>query len=163
MTRKTRINYHRKSQGKTDYKKRLTLLKSRSERLVIRRSNKYLIAQIVQYEPDGDKTIVGVSSKELQKFDWKNSCKNIPACYLTGLLLAKKANAKKISSAILDLGLQSPAKGSRLYAVLKGVIDGNISVPCSDKIFPPEERLNGKYLSDKISKDIETIKLKIKG
>lgn len=157
-----RIQYHRKRNGRTNYKKRLKLLQSRKPRLIIRRSNKYVEIQIAEYEPDGDKIIVGANSKALQEIGWKHSCNNIPASYLAGLLLAKKAKENKIIEAILDLGLQTPAKRSRLYAVLKGVIDGGIDVPASKDVFPSEERMTGKHISDKVAKDFESIKKKIK-
>ncbi len=161
MSRKTRLAFRRKREGKTNYKKRLALLKSRTERLVIRKSNKYITAQIVSYEPSSDKVILGVSSKELAKLGWKHSAKSLPAAYLTGLLLGKKASEKKITKAILDLGLQTSIPGSRLYAVLKGVVDSGLSVPVSEVVFPPEDRLSGSHISEKVSKDFETIKTKI--
>jgi len=161
MKRKSRLQFKRKREGKTNYRKRLNLLKSRTDRLVIRKTNQYVLAQIVSYEPAGDKVLVGVSSKQLLKIGWKYSAKNIPASYLTGFLLAKKATEKKVKKAILDLGLQTPKKGSRLYAVLKGVIDGGVNVPSSDEIFPSQERINGAHISDKMIKDFESVKSKI--
>lgn len=161
MSQKTRIQYHRKKSGKTNYRKRLELLKNRTTRLVIRRSNKYLIAQIVAYEPSGDKVLIGTTSKELLKQGWKHSCKNIPASYLAGMMLGKKAQEKKIKKAILDLGLQTPAKGSKIYSLLKGAIDAGLEVPASDSIFPSEERIQGKHLSEKVNKDFEAIKKKL--
>ncbi|MBC8500465.1 MAG: 50S ribosomal protein L18 [DPANN group archaeon] len=158
---KTRIQYHRKREGKTNYKKRLKLLQSRVDRLVIRKTNKYVVVQIVKYGFVGDKVLISTNSKELQKLGWKNSCKNIPASYLTGLLLGKKANEKKLKEAILDLGLQTPIKHSKLYAVLKGVMDSGVEVPSSKDIFPSDERIKGNYISDKVSKDFEIIKAKI--
>lgn len=159
---KKRIQFHRKTSGKTNYKKRLNLLKSRKNRLVIRRTNKYIIVQIVGYEPKGDKVFVTINSKQLQKQGWKHSCKNIPACYLTGFLLGKIAGEKKLEKAILDLGLQTSIKGSRVYAVVKGVIDAGMDLHSSEDIFPPEDRIQGKHISDKISKDFEALRVKIK-
>ncbi|MBU1201681.1 MAG: 50S ribosomal protein L18 [Nanoarchaeota archaeon] len=161
MSKKIKFEYRRKREGKTNYKRRLALLKSRKDRLVIRKTNNYLIAQIVRYEPDGDKVLVSANSKELQKLGWKNSCKNIPASYLTGLILGKKASEKKIKEAIVDLGLQTPIKGSRLYSLIKGVVDSGMSVPASEDVFPPKERLTGSHISDKISKEFETLKNKL--
>ncbi|MBN1275162.1 50S ribosomal protein L18 [Candidatus Woesearchaeota archaeon] len=144
-TRRT-VPYRRKREGKTNYKKRLELLKGRTHRLVIRRTNKHLIMQIVDYHPDGDRVIIGVSSKKLEGMGWKHSAKNLPACYLTGLLLARAAKEHEVAHAVLDLGLQTPIKGSRLYAALKGAIDGGLDVPASDEVFPPEDRLIGKHV-----------------
>ncbi|NQU98355.1 50S ribosomal protein L18 [Candidatus Woesearchaeota archaeon] len=158
---KSRIQFHRKKSGKTNYKKRLELLKSRKDRLVIRKTNKYLIIQMVKYEAKGDRVVVSTNSKELVKLGWKNSCKNIPACYLTGLLLGKKAKEKGLKEAILDIGLQTPIKGSKLFAALKGLIDLGLNVPSSEQIFPVNERIQGKHISDKIVKDFELTKNKI--
>lgn len=158
---KTRMQYHRKQSGKTNYKKRLKLLQSRKDRLVIRRTNKYLVIQLTRYEPAGDKILISATSKELVKLGWKHSCKNIPACYLAGLILGTKATTSKIKGGILDLGLQTSKKGSRLYAALKGVIDSGVNIPSSEDIFPSEDRINGKHISNKVSKDFESIKSKI--
>lgn len=160
--KKTRLQYHRKREGKTNYKKRLTLLRSRIDRLVIRRTNKYVLAQIISYEPAGDKVIVSANSIELSKLGWKHSAKNMPACYLIGLLLGKKAAQKKVKEAILDLGLQTPIAKSRIYAVLKGVVDAGLNIPSGEEIFPDEERMKGKHISESLVKDYESVKSKIK-
>ncbi len=159
-TRRT-IPYRRKREGKTNYKKRLELLKSSKPRLVIRRTNKNIIAQLIEYHPDGDKIIIGLTSKRLEKMGWKHDKKNIPAAYLTGLLLGKEANKKGIKEAILDIGLQTPHKGSRIYAALKGAIDAGMNIPSSEEVFPPEERLTGQHINDQITKDFEKIKEQI--
>ncbi|MCF7866542.1 50S ribosomal protein L18 [Candidatus Woesearchaeota archaeon] len=161
------IKFRRKRDGKTNYKKRLSLLKSRENRLAIRKTNTQIILQIIKYETDGDKPIVTVQSSQLKKLGWKYSFKNLPAAYLAGLLLAKKAKEKGIKKAILDMGLQSPKKGNKIYSALKGVIDGDINVPANEDIFPPEDRLKGehvgKYLeqSKNITQDFEKIKTEL--
>lgn len=160
-TRRT-VPYRRKREGKTNYKKRLEYLKSKRVRLVIRRTNKHVVMQLVSYDPDGDHVLVGVTSRQLEKHGWKHSGKNISACYLTGLLLAQKAKEKKVTEAIVDLGLQTPIKGSRLYAALKGSIDGGLDIPAKEDVFPSEERINGAHLTDKeAAKDFATVKAKL--
>ncbi len=152
------IPYRRKREGKTNYKKRLELLKSGENRLIIRRTNKHIIFQIASYEPKGDKIIIGMTSKELEKHGWKHSGKNLPSAYLSGLLFAKKATQKGVKKAILDMGLRSPIKGSRIYSALKGVIDGGITIPSSEEVFPSEERIKGQHISEEITKDFEKTK-----
>lgn len=142
------IPYHRKIEGKTNYKKRLVLLKSGDTRIIVRKTNKHIIVQFANYLPDGDKVIVTANSAELKKFGWTYATGNLPAAYLTGLLAAKKAKAKKVSRAIVDLGLQVPAKGSRLYAAVKGAIDAGVEIPAGDTIFPTDDRLSGKHIVD---------------
>jgi len=76
-TRRT-VPYRRKREGKTNYKKRLEYLKSKQLRLVIRKTNKHMILQIVQYHPDGDKVLLGVSSKKLETHDGNTQKKILP-------------------------------------------------------------------------------------
>jgi len=146
------VPYHRKKSGKTNYKKRLRLLLSEKLRLIIRRSNKNVLGQIVQYHPDGDKVLLTTTSQELTKLGWNYSRKNLPASYLTGLLLGKKAQEKKVKEAILDLGLQTSIGGGRLYAFLKGVIEGGVQVPHNEKILPSGDRLNGQHITQYVGK-----------
>lgn len=143
------VQYRRKRTGYTDYKVRLALLKSRKPRLVLRKTMQYVLAQLVEYSPAGDKVLVTVSSKELEKQGWKFSKNSIPAAYLTGLLLGKKANVKE---AIVDLGNNVSKRESRLYAVVKGAIDAGMSIPVSEEVLPREERVNGSHIAAYASK-----------
>jgi large subunit ribosomal protein L18 len=142
------VPYRRKRDGRTNYKKRLIYLKSGSHRLVVRKTNTQIILQITEYLPDGDKIICGATSNMLSKYGWKYSYNNLPACYLAGLLIAKKAKEHKVTSAIVDFGLQSNVAGSRLYAAIKGAIDGGLNIPADESAFPKEDRLKGKHISE---------------
>ena len=106
MSRKKFIPYRRKREGKTNYKKRLEMLKSGALRLVVRTSLRHVTVQVVEYNVDGDKTLVAVNSKELAKYGWKGHGRNISVAYLTGYLCGKKALKKDIKEAILDQGLR---------------------------------------------------------
>ncbi len=141
------VKYRRKREGKTHYKRRLELLKGGQTRLVIRRTNTEIILQFVDYAPDSDLVRVTYNSSKLASAGWNYSKKSIPASYLAGYAIGKQALAKGITSAILDLGLQTSIKGSRLYAALKGVVDAGVDVPHSDDIFPSEERLKGEHIA----------------
>ena len=141
------LPFRRKLQKRTNYKKRMQLLLSNTPRLVIRKSLKNIIAQVVLYNPDGDKVVVGAQAKELKKLGWQASTGNIPASYLVGLLLGKKAIKNKINKAILDLGLHASANGGRLYALVKGVVDSGLNVKVDEKVFPSEDRLTGQHIS----------------
>ena len=46
------------------------------------------------------------------------------------------------------MGLQTNCKGSRIYAVLKGALDGGLNVAHSADVLPSEERVNGKHISE---------------
>lgn len=140
------VKYRRRREYKTNYKKRLNLLKSKKNRLVIRPTNRYIIVQIVQYHPDGDRILCSANSKELKKLGWNISCSNTSAAYLTGFLCGLKAiKAKKISDkdAILDIGLKVSTKGSKIYAAGKGAADAGMNIPISDEILPDEKRIKG--------------------
>lgn len=153
--------FRRKKEGKTDYKRRLSLLKSGLPRLVIRRSNKSIQVQLVTYEPDGDKVLATARATDLKKHNWKGSTGNIPAAYLTGLLIAEKMKTSLNSDVILDIGLQKHQKGGRIYAAAKGAIDGGLHVRVSEDALPPEERINGAHISDATAKAVAETKIKI--
>src|SRR3989338_8341156 len=109
----------RRLQQKTDYKSRLSLLGSEKKRLVIRKTNRYVISQIVESHIAQDKVLFGLSSKDLLSHGWpeklKGSLKSLPASYLTGYLLGKMAKERKISEVILDIGMHRNVHKSRIY------------------------------------------------
>lgn len=154
-----RIFKKRRREGKTNYRKRLTLLKSDSPRLVVRKTNRYIILEIVEHEEAQDRVLKILTTKELLKFGWPEektgSLKSLSACYLAGLLIGKKAKVKK---AILDSGLIPNTKGSRVYAVVKGARDSGLNVPCNEKIFPDNEKIQKYDFFNKVKGEIEKIK-----
>ena len=145
-TRNYTMPLRRKREGKTNFKKRLKLLLSRKPRLVVRRSVKGTIVQIVQYAEDGDKILVEAKSTELSKYGLKTVNGNVPTAYLTGLLIAKKAEKIKEEGIIVDFGVRYLTPKSRLFAVVKGAIDGGLSINASDDFFPEDERVEGKLI-----------------
>jgi len=118
MRRKKFVVYRRKKEGKTNYAKRLRILKGEKVRLVVRKSLRYITAQLIKYENDGDKTLVSVSSKELKKLGWDGYGRNVSAAYLVGMLIGKRAKKVKVDEAVFDIGLNS--KSNILFAVLQG-------------------------------------------
>jgi large subunit ribosomal protein L18 len=156
------IRLRRRRENKTDYKNRLNLLKSGKDRIVIRKTNKYVVVQAVNSNEAQDKVIAGVSSKALLNNGWdkkfEGSLKSTPACYLTGLLLAKKLGKGEF---IIDMGMARNKAGNRIYAVVRGLIDGGLKIPASEKVFPSEDRLNGEHLKDDLKKVIGKVKEKI--
>lgn len=148
MVKRRRIVAHRRRrEQKTDYMKRLTLLKSGKHRLVVRKSLNNLTCQIVDYKTEGDSCLVSADSRELKKMGWKANAGNIPAAYLTGFLCGTRAKKKKVSDAILDIGLYRSTKGSRVFAALKGALDAGLKVPHSEDVLPDEERSKGAHIS----------------
>ena len=169
MVQKTtyRMPYKRRRKLKTDYRQRIELLKSGKPRLVVRKTNKYIIAQIVKSKEAQDYTVLGITSKILQKYGWKYSFKNLPACYLTGLIIGKLALKNGIKEAILDIGLNRVTKGNRIFAVIKGAIDAGLKIPHSNEVLPSEDRIKGLHIANYLEKfkdlpkDFEEIKQKI--
>ena len=158
------IKPRRRREGKTDYRKRLKLLKSRKTRIVVRNSLKNIYVQFVEYDEVGDKIFASAVSKELiNKYQWNFPTSTTPAAYLTGLLAAKRAKDKGVSKGVLDIGLKTPVKGSKVFAALKGVLDAGIECPHSDDKLPSEDRLLGKHLDEKITNNVTNIKSKIIG
>lgn len=155
------VPYRRKREGRTNYRKRLTLLKSRAIRLVIRKTNTAIIVQLVKYEPNGDRVLYGLTSRALADLGWKHSFKCVPAAYLTGLLIAKKIKELKIDSLVPDFGLHVSTKGSRLYAVLKGLLDAGIKINVDPEMLPKEDRIYGKHIDESLKADVDKIKSQI--
>tara|TARA_Y100000310_G_scaffold157298_1_gene156674 strand:- start:345 stop:830 length:486 start_codon:yes stop_codon:yes gene_type:complete len=151
----------RRKEGKTDYKARFGFLKSGIPRVVARRTNKYLIAQIISSDVAQDKVIIEVNSKELLSKGWPKelagSLKSLPACYLTGYLLGKKS--KDIQKGILDIGLQRSISKNRIYSFLKGLVDSGFEIAHDEKVFPSDEML---IKNEKTGKLIKQIKEKLK-
>ncbi len=142
-----RVPYRRRREGKTNYRKRLKLLVSRKPRLIVRVTNSRIIAQIAEYTPIGDRIIASADSSMLIKYGWKGDLNNTPAAYLTGLLIGKKASEAGVREAVLDIGLKTPTKGSRIFAVLKGAVESGLEVPHSPEVFPDDHRIRGEHIA----------------
>ncbi len=142
------LPHRRKRKGETNYKSRLTLLKSGKSRFVVRKSLKNVTCQIIDYERQGDRVSVHSDSKELPRFGWKFPGGNLPSAYLTGYLCAKRAVESGIKEAILDIGFYRSTPANRLYSALKGAVDGGLKIPHSEEILPKEERFTGAHIQN---------------
>ena len=151
-SKRYRVIFRRKKEGRTNYKKRLNILLSNRLRLVVRKSLKNIQANIVDYDSKGDKIILSSHSRELEKFGWKFNKGNVPSAYLTGLLLGEKAKKQNLTGLVMDIGLTASVKGSRIYAVLAGVLDSGLKVAHSPEILPSKERIAGKHINEFASK-----------
>lgn len=143
-----KVAFRRRREGKTDYAARMNLVDYDKSRLVVRVSNAHATVQVIDYAPEGDITIASAVSKQLTSFGYKGSTGNLPAFYLTAYLCAKRALAKGVDYAILDIGLKSPIKGSKIFAALKGALDAGLEVPHGDFIFPEDERIRGEHIAE---------------
>lgn len=142
------VRYRRKRKNKTNYSKRLKLLASGQIRFVVRFSLKNVVAQFVEYVPEGDKTLVLANSRELLKFNWNYSRSNMAAAYLVGYLCGLKAKKAGIKKAIFDTGLQIVIHKSSLFAALKGCLDAGLEIPCDKKTLPSEDVVSGKRIEE---------------
>ncbi|MCI4435469.1 MAG: 50S ribosomal protein L18 [Ignisphaera sp.] len=136
--------------GKTNYYMRYKLLKRHKHIvLVIRKTNKYVIAQFIYPTAIGDFTLVAAHSRELIKlFGWKGGTKNTPAAYLVGLLAGLRARKMGIKHAIPYIGLHRPIKGSKIFAVIKGVLDAGVEVPVDKEMLPDDDRIKGVTIAE---------------
>jgi large subunit ribosomal protein L18 len=139
----------RRFEGKTDYRKRLKLLKSRKLRIVIRASSNHTRVQFVESKKGGDRILVSAFSKELAKtFGYKANTGNQPSAYLTGYLAGLRAKKNNINEGILDLGMFYHR--NRVLAAFKGVLKAGIEIPYREEFFPEdlEENINGSKIEN---------------
>ncbi|NXD32801.1 RL5A protein, partial [Spelaeornis formosus] len=165
------VKPRRRREGKTDYYARKRLVSqaknkyaSPKYRLVVRITNRQVIAQIVYAKLQGDVVFTHASSKELGKYGIEHGLTNWTAAYATGLLVARRALTKlgladkyegvveptgemqlteelgddepRPFKAYLDVGLRRTSTGNRVFGALKGASDGGIFIPHNEKRFP---------------------------
>ncbi len=154
-----KVPFRRRRKGKTNYHRRLRMLRSGMTRAVVRRTNKKMIVQFVNFYPEGDKVVAQATSDDLKKLGWKGSGSNVTAAYLTGLLAGKRAQKASVDSAVLDIGLQTPIKGSNVFSSLKGILDAGVLIPHSEEVLPDDERISGAVnKNESTTKEYETVK-----
>jgi large subunit ribosomal protein L18 len=141
------VPFRRRREGKTDYYQRTRLVVADVPRMVVRKTNRHIIIQLVTAEMEGDKTLVAANSAELEKYGYKGSTSNTPAAYLTGMLFAAKAKKAQYDSAILDIGLNRATPGARVFAALKGAVEAGLEIPHGEEIFPSDERVRGAHIA----------------
>ncbi len=147
VNRTTVFPHRRRREQRTDYRRRLALVRSGKVRLVVRRGTHGVTAQLVQHVSTGDKTLVSIGPKQLAGAGYKGHTGNLPAAYLLGLLVATEAKKHTVSEAVLDIGLHTSSKGSVLYGVLKGAIDGGLQIPHGAEILPDAARTSGEHIA----------------
>ncbi len=140
------VKFRRRREGKTDYRLRLSLLRSGKPRLVVRRSNRNVNVQFFLYDEEGDQLAAQADSKELDDLGWSGHTGNTTAAYLTGLLAGTRAREAGLDEAVLDIGRQKPSPGGVLFAALNGAVDAGIDVPHGEGVFPSEDRIRGEHL-----------------
>lgn len=91
------MKYRRRREGRTDYRARKALIvqdqrsiNTPKHRLVVRRTNRDIICQIITAHVNGDKVMCCAYSHELKRYGIPVGLTNYSACYATGLLLARR-------------------------------------------------------------------------
>jgi len=132
-------------------------------RMIVRFSNTDVCCQIAYARLEGDIVIGAAYSHELPRYGVKVGLTNYAAAYCTGLLLARRMLQKfnldtvyegntEINGemynvedndegpgafrACLDVGLARTSTGAKVFAALKGAVDGGLDIPHSEKRFP---------------------------
>merc|ERR1712085_17629 len=168
--KRMQVKNRRRREGKTDYYARRKMViqaknkyNSPKYRLVVRITNKRVICQVAYATIRGDRVLAAADSFELEKFGVPAGFTNYPACYATGLLIARRTlqkmgmdkeitgvtecdaeefhvededNDRKPFKCILDCGLIRTIPSSRVFGILKGAVDGGLHIPHSIKKFP---------------------------
>lgn len=125
-------------------------------RLIVRFTNTDVIAQVAYARIEGDKIIAAAYAHELPRYGVKVGLTNYSAAYCTGLLLARRIltklnladkyegvaeatgdeyNVEAMGSGprpfrcFLDVGLTRTTTGNRVFAVMKGAVDGGLDIP----------------------------------
>ena len=149
----------RRTEGKTDYRKRLILLTGDAHRLVVRKSNRYILLQIIDSVQARDSVRATFSTKDLISEGWPKdkagSLKSIGAAYLVGYALGKKVTGTIKGRVILDSGLTPHTKGSRMYAVIKGFSDAGMKINFSESVIPTKEKIEKEEFFKKVKANID--------
>jgi large subunit ribosomal protein L18 len=123
------------------------LIVSDRPRMVVRKTNRALIIQLVTALPEGDRTLVVANSRDLAELGYTGPGGNLPAAYLTGLLFAARARKAGYEAAILDIGLHRATRGARIFAALKGAVEGGLEIPHGEEILPDDARVRGEHIA----------------
>lgn len=159
-----RVQLRRRREGRTDYKHRLGLLKSRKPRLVVRTTNNNTIVQFVEYDENGDRVTQSAQALDLKDLGLKDAhTGNLPSAYLAGLLAGRRAKKAGVEEAVLDIGHQAPIAGGRVFAALAGVVEAGVQVPHGEGVLPAEERLRGEHCKEGAQAVFEQVKSRIEG
>ena len=156
-----KVPFRRRREARTDYRSRYRLLQSRLPRVVVRKSLRNTIVQVVEFSSVGDQVIATAFSKELAEFEWKENGGNLPSAYLTGYLAGKRTLAASRTQCVLDVGLAAPTPGSSFYAAMQGMIDAGVTVPHGEGLFPDPSRLTGKHIREEVPMLLQAVKGRI--
>jgi large subunit ribosomal protein L18 len=141
------IPFRRRREGRTDYYMRGKLLLSEDPRMVVRRTNREIIIQLVVPDGDGDRTLAAAYSRDLKAYGYTGPGANTPAAYLMGILFGARCRKAGYPAAILDIGLRRATPGSRVFAALKGALAAGLAVPHGEEVLPDDSRVRGEHIA----------------
>lgn len=139
-----KVALRRRRKSLTNYAKRLALVKGNAPRMVVRKSGRGIVVQFVEFSPRGDRVLACGLSPSLRKFGWAPRC-NSPTAYLCGMLAAKAAGKKGVKEFNLDIGMQTPSKGSVVFAALRGAMDAGLKTNYPGGMIE-DPRINGSHI-----------------
>jgi large subunit ribosomal protein L18 len=140
------VPFRRRRDGKTDYYKRSKMVVADRPRMVVRKTNRHIIVQLVTAELIGDRTLAAANSGELMKYGYTGSASSTPAAFLTGMLLGVRALNAGCEGAILDIGLNRATPGARVFASLKGAVEAGLDIPHGEEVLPDDGRVRGLHI-----------------
>jgi large subunit ribosomal protein L5e len=141
-------------------------------RMIVRFTNKDIICQVAYARIEGDYIVAAAYAHELPKYGVKVGLTNYAAAYCTGLLLARRIlktfNLDRIYAGqeevdgeeyhvesedgqpgafrcYLDVGLARTSTGAKVFACLKGAVDGGLDIPHGVKRFPGYDAEGGSF------------------
>ncbi len=155
------VPFRRRREGRTNYHARTRLVVADVPRMVVRKTNRHIICQLVTAEMNGDRTFVAANSNELRKFGYEGSLSNTPAAYLTGMLFAVKALNAGHEGAVLDIGLHRASRGARVFAALKGAVEAGLNIPHGESVLPSDERCKGEHIASYAPERAETLPVQV--
>lgn len=138
----------RRREGKTDYRKRRGMIVGKQAFLSVRISGRYIYAQLLRSSPTGDITLCAASSRNLSKFGWKGSSKNLPGAFLTGYHLGRLAQDSHVKDAILYSGVGRFVHGSRVASLIEGANQAGLNISINEESYPEKDRINGKHIAE---------------
>ena len=153
-----KVPFRRRRRAETDYRQRLRLLLSHEHRAVVRKTLNNMIVQVVAYDRAGDRVVASAVSRELVKRGWTAGTGNTAAAYLTGFLAGKRAVRSGVARAVLDIGMQSPSRGGRVFAVLRGLVDAGVSIPHAAEVLPTDDRIRGIHINAALPKAFDAVR-----
>ncbi|MGC8661390.1 MAG: 50S ribosomal protein L18 [Nitrososphaeria archaeon] len=139
--------FRRRSEFKTDYRRRKKVLMSKLPFIYVFESNRYVWAQVSVPMKEGDRTVVQANSKDIIKAGWQFGGKSYPVFYLVGILIGKRAAERGVKEAILYSGLKAFRTNSKVMALVKGAVEGGLNIRVDEDAFPSEELVNGSSIS----------------